>query len=422
MYTDTIQAWLKKHISSYDYAQIDFKRTVCSQQGARWFWKLSLKTKSPFTDFLLLQSDTIGHVVKGRWFHLSNLHSSNGLVNGNIEMRSPDNKSSVQSTITNGYIDYLHPRISSSILKAESHPDPYDELQEVIVVAYRPGVNQGYSYSTFMLFQNMLADIGAGGNGNSAVYSYGGAGDISGTGSGTTDAGYTDPVTGTAIYPGTDIMLAIEKSAYLPAIDVDAWLRCFNTIPDEGASFAVTVCADLPVDNDPSVNVNLYTGATGHCFLQLQKTNGAQSVTQVLGFTAQNAISALVQADAFVPSKTVDNGGHKYDASITMYPNATAFGTVLDKIKQLSASMPYSITRFDCLDYDLAVINAVRGTQPLVLPTIAQQNNAFTYISTGERLYNLLYQMKMGGDPEAGNIWLGEGAAVFAGNSHGPCN
>ena len=422
VYTDSVQAWLKKHISSYDYGQIDFKRTVCSPQGAHWFWKLPLKSKSPFTDFLLLQSDTIGHVDKGRWFHLSNLRQINGLVNGDIEMRSPDNKNRVQSKITNGYIDYLHPRFYCTMLKAESHPDPYDELQEVIVVAYRPGVNQVYSYSTFILFQNMLADIGAGGNGNSAVYSYGGAGAVSGTGSGSADAGYADPVTGTAIYPGTDITLAIEKSAYLPAIDVDAWLRCFNTIPDEGASFSVSICADLPVDDDPSVNVNLYTGATGHCFLQLQKSNGAQSITQVLGFTAQNALSALVQADAFVPSKIVDNGGHKYDASITMRLNASAFTTIMENIRQLSGTMPYSITRYDCLDFDLAVVNAVRGNAPLVLPTVTQQGNAFSYISTGERFYNYLYDMKMGGSPEAANIWLGGGAGVFAGNSHGPCN
>ena len=84
--------------------------------------------------------------------------------------------------------------------------------------------------------------------------------------------------------------------------------------------------------------------------------------------------------------------------------------------------MPYSVTRFDCLDYDLAVINAIRGNDPLVLPTVPQPGNAFTTISTGERLYNLLEQKKAAGDSEAANIWLGNGAAVFAGASHGPCN
>ena len=44
--------------------------------------------------------------------------------------------------------------------------------------------------------------------------------------------------------------------------------------------------------------------------------------------------------------------------------NAAAFTTVMEKMQQLSASMPYSITRFDCLDYGLAVLNAVRGNRP----------------------------------------------------------
>ena len=415
VYLDSLHAYIKQQVSIADYTSIDFNRCVLSKQGAAWYWKLTLKQSAASAAFLLLQSDTTGHFTKGKWIELSVRRDENGFLNGSINISPLDRAYVNQSKINNGYIESFHPKLFGSNTKAESLPDPYQELQEVIVVAYRPSAVADISYSTYMLFQSLMSDGGGGGAYNSGIYSFS-------EGSGGGGGGYTDPSIGTGTNPSNDISLNIEKSSYLPAINVDAWLQCFQAIPDEGANYSITLCADLPVDDDPSFNVNLYTGATGHTFLQLQKTNAGQSVTQVIGFTAQNAFSALLQADQFVPSKTVDNAGHKYDASLSMQVNGAAFATVMEKIKQLSASMPYSVTRFDCLDYDLAVINAIRGNDPLVLPTIPQPRNAFTTISTGERLYNLLEQKKAAGDSEAANIWLGNGAAVFAGASHGPCN
>lgn len=413
-YQDSLQAYIKQQVNAADYASIDFNRCILSKQGAAWYWMLTQKQSAASTAFLLLQSDSGGHFAKGKWIELSVNPNENGLVNGSINISPLDRAYVTQSKISNGYIEAFHPRLFSNNSKAESLPDPYQELQEVIVVAYRPSAVADISYSTYMLFQSLMSD-GGGGAYNSGIYSF-----TEGSSGG--GAGYTDPSTATGTYPSNDITLNIEKSPYLPAINVDAWLQCFQAIPDNGANYSITLCADLPVDDDPSFNVNLYTGATGHTFLQLQKSNAGQSVTQVIGFTAQNAFTALIQADQFVPSKTVDNAGHKYDASLTMHLNGAAFATVMEKIKQLSASMPYSVTRFDCLDYDLAVINAIRGNDPLLLPTVPQPGNAYTMISTGERLYNLLEQKKAAGDSEAANIWLGNGAAVFAGSSHGPCN
>jgi hypothetical protein len=217
-----------------------------------------------------------------------------------------------------------------------------------------------------------------------------------------------------------DYYANIENSPGKPGIDLNAWLKCFTDIPDDGATCSITICADLPVDDDPTANINFYNGATGHCFMELKKTNGAQSATQVIGFTAQNPLAAIIHADEFVPGKLVDNAGHKYDASITMNVNASAFNTALNEMKSLSANLAYSITRFDCLDYDLAVFNSIRGNNPLTLPKMYDTGSTWDVISTGQRFYQLLYDMKLYGDAEAPNIFAG--GPVYIGNSHGPCN
>ena len=287
-YMDSLQAYLRLHLHAADYAGIDLTRCVLSKQGKQWFWKLGIKQKPAATDFLLLQSDSLGHFTRGRWIALSGLSVEKDGVHGSIRLSALDRVNAVASKISGGYIEALHPFMFNPALKTGSHPDPYQELQEVIVVAYRPAAANNYSFNTYMLFQSIITDIGGAGFFNTAIYT-----GTAEPGSSNTGIDQSPQIPGT--YPANDLPLNIENSPYLPGIDLAAWLKCFQSIPDEGASFSITLCGDLPVDDDPSINVNLYTGATGHCFLQLQKTNGAQSITQILGFTAQNAAERHVQ-------------------------------------------------------------------------------------------------------------------------------
>ena len=66
-------------------------------------------------------------------------------------------------------------------------------------------------------------------------------------------------------------------------IDINKMFKCFDNIPDAGATFTVKACVDIPNNNDPTVLWNLSNRA-GHVFLTLSKSNGSQTITQSIGF------------------------------------------------------------------------------------------------------------------------------------------
>jgi len=416
-YLTTVQDWLLQNIATDAYANIDFTNFRLSKQKNHWYLRFALKNKPLYTDYLLLQTDSLGNLGAGKFIHLEKTTSPPGVYNGSISIISLDHKTNLQSAITNGYVQAWHPQLFLTTAKAESFPVPYDALPEVIVTAYIPSANQiGISYSDYVSLESMFAE---GMDGNSA-----GSGVAAGGGT-AYNSGYTiySPVNAGTNSNGQnidqDITVSVDDSAYRPAIDLAAWLKCFTDIPDAGASSSITLLGDLPEESDPSVNLNIFTGNTGHCFLQLQKTNGTQSVKQIIGFTAQSAGKAILNADAFVPGKTVDNAGHKYNCAITMYLTAAGFNTVIEKMKSLS-DMPYSIVYYDCLDYGLEVFNSVRPDDPLVITKLFDPNASFSNIANGPKLYTLLQEMIDNGSPEAPYITLS--GSRYAGVSHGACN
>ena len=440
-YLSVVQKYVRQHVSAIDYDNIDFDLYRVSKQKAQWYVRVPLKNKTVATDFVLLQTDSLGNTTDGKIIHLEktvtvktdNVKATSDPINytGVIDIASLDRKAVIRSAITKGYIEAWHPKLfnasqnATSSYKAESFPVPYDELPEVVVVAYIPSATSdtGLSWSDYMMLESMFS--GGGGGSGSA----GGAGDPGNGGSFGYDEGYGvyTPVnygTGTnspATPPHIDpnVTLSFDESFSRPAIDLSAWMKCFTDIPDAGASCSFTLLGDLPVDGHPEVGLNIWNGNTGHCFLQLNKTNGSLSVTQVIGFTAQSAGKSIINPDAFVPGKIIDNAGHKYNCSITMYLSPYGLNTVIDKIKALS-DMPYSIVNYDCLDFGLNVINAVRPTNPLMISKQYDPNDPFSNIATGPKLYTLLQSMLETGSPETPNILLG--SSVYAGVSHGACN
>ncbi len=415
-YIDTISHFLKTALTTSEYESIDFEQWHISKDKPHWYARIALKNKPGESEFVLLQTDTLGTSVKGKFVRLHPKFNEQHQLIGTIELWSLDRKEYFISDIKNGYVTDWH--ISASA-KEESFAVPYDQLPEVIVYG-RPNSNSGFTYDTYLALQGMFeggkgATQYPGGTLYSSTSSYNGGGSSSGSSTGNSNGNNGSD-------PHADFYANIESSPLKPGIDLNSWLKCFTNIPDEGANCSITICADMPVDDDPSVSLNLYNGATGHCFLKLTKTNGSESVTQYIGFTAQDAMQAVIHGDAFVPAKIVDNANHKYDASITMAVSPEGFQVALDKMKFLSSiQQPYSITLFDCLDYDLAVFNSVRGNDPLQLPKNYYSGNTYDVISTGQRFYQMLEDMKMAGDSEAPNIWLGNGAPNFAGVSHGAC-
>ena len=440
-YLSAVQKYVRQHPRFVDYDGIDFNNYRISKQKGHWYLRLALKSKLLFTDFVVLQTDSLGNTGDGRLVHLEpapavTRTTKTTTFTGSIDIRAVDGKAILHSGVTHGYIENFHAALvnKTGVNREESFPVPYpyDELPEVIVVAYLPAVNDGggISFSNYVMLQSLFnggSSSGGGINdglgpngvtGGSTTYSYIGGYGLSPGGS--SGGGVWQPVQNQVLADVPDITVAPDNSYLRPAIDMNAWMKCFTDIPDAGASCSVTLLGDLPVDTDPSKGMNLWSGNTGHCFLQLTKTNGGQSVTQVIGFTAESPMQAIVNTEAFVPGKTVDNTGHKYDCSITMNLTADGFHTVINKMKSLSAVMPYSVVNYDCLDYGLEVFNSVRPGNPLRIPKVYSVSDPFSNIATGPKLYALLDDMLNMGSPEAGNITIG--GPRHAGVSHGACN
>jgi len=437
-YLSVVQKYVRQHVPGNAYNSIDFSHYHLSKQRSKWYVRFPIKNKLWYNDFVLLQTDRLGNTSDAGIVHLEKTppatdqisnekainHSPN--FNGSIVISSLDKKTIIHSAITNGYIEAFHPNLSGRNTREESLPYSYEDLPEVIVVAYLPVVNEGssFSFADYIMLQSMFGGGGyndggsGGGDVNTAVYSYaGGYGSLPASPNGG-EVGQPTQYAMPADLP--DIAIAPDNSWSHPQIDMNAWMKCFTDIPDAGAVCSVTLLGDLPVDTDPSIGLNIWSGNTGHCFLQLTKTNGAQSVTQIIGFTAENPGAAIMNTDAFVPGKTVGNAGHKYDCAITMNLSSYRFSTVIEKMKTLSSVMPYSVEHYDCLDYGLEVFNSVRPVNPLVIPKVYNPNDPFSNIATGPKLYVLLENMVASGSPEAGNIFIA--GPMYAGVSHGACD
>lgn len=461
-YLSVVQKYVRQHPNVASYDSVDFDKYRISKQQKCWYFRLPFKNKLLSTDFILLQTDSLGAVGDGRIVHLEKTASplppptegargqTSITFNGSIQISSLDQKTVIQSNITAGYIESFHPGLRAPSnspnrvrtgnpsnrgekdQKAESFPVPYDELPEVVVVGYTQTADGGLTWSDYMMLQSMFASTGGGGGGSSSGGGGGGSsagGDgyavynsIDGSGSSDGNAGpYATGTNSPTTPPHQDpnVTLSYDESYSRPAIDLNAWMKCFTDIPDADAHSTITLYGDLPVDGDPSVGLNLWNGNTGHCFLQLSKTNGAQSVTQIIGFTAQSAGKAIINADAFVPSKLVDNAGHKYNCSITMPLSAAGLSMVIATI-QNQGDMPYSIVNYDCLDFALDVFNSVRGQDPLKISKKWDPSDPFSNIATGPKLYNLLSNMVDSHSPEAPNILIS--GSRWIGVSHGACN
>lgn len=140
-----------------------------------------------------------------------------------------------------------------------------------------------------------------------------------------------------------------------PKIDPKSYTNCFGNIPDAGASMKITVYVQEPF---PGTTFNLGSNSVGHVAIGLSKTNGTQTITQVVGFYP----NATGLDKMHAPSKLVDNGGFDYNASITYSVDAGNFNAVLNYIGNPPAT--YDLTDFNCTNF---VISACK-TGGITLP------------------------------------------------------
>lgn len=389
----SVTGW-EKYLSDSDKVKIDFTRYSISKQKSKWYWKYQLGK-----ELLLLQSDTLGNYEDGRIIYLIKNTTNPLLYNGSITIQTLQRKLVVQAAIENGSI-----AVSSQRGMREQVIPGNNYLPEVIVTGYYPSSSGGLSFSTFLALHNLMTINGSNPatqpdhDGSPVIYS---------------PLGSSPP----GDNPG-DISINYEGSYNNPAIDMNAWMMCFGMLLDAGSQCSVTLYCDLPVDNDPQAVYNWYTGATGHVFMELSKTRGDQSISQVIGFTATSPFSVFGPAD-HVPAKTVDNGGHKYSASLKINVTPAGLQQIIEQAKTYTANYHYNITSFNCIQYVLGAINTVMGNDPIKMP-IVQNSGPYMPLNSPVYLYQQLEAMKHGGDPLAANIHFD--GTMHAGKSHGPCN
>ncbi|QGW29835.1 hypothetical protein [Phnomibacter ginsenosidimutans] len=265
----------------------------------------------------------------------------------------------------------------SSGIDKKSLVSPGGTLPMVTIVGtYSNGSTTTFSSSTSYVLATMLGISGSSGSG-------------SGTGGGGADGGivdngnytyldYLDP-----LYTNNDgggslqtevIEWEMDESPQQTAIDLDEYLKCFDNVPDAGSNFSIKVMVDIPVDANPNSLINV--GATGlsvgHVFISITKTNGSQSVNQVIGFYPSSDYKSVTLSP--VTSKLADDGKsgqtHEYNASLTLDGwNAAEFKAFLNQLRY-NSTMRYEIDAFNCANFVGSSLNAVRpGTLSSVATT-----------------------------------------------------
>lgn len=417
------------------YNTLNWNQVLLSQEESGWNLRLGYRSESTAERSLLLTTDSLGFVADARNVSLMKDPSIDWVFNGRIEISKLNGNLISSNTVTNGYIqnDRVRQPGNPSVNSTEEMflVPAAQELPEVVVIGYYDASGGGgLSLGDYLYLSGLSggAGVGAGsgagaGPGGSSGGSSSGAGGnnggISGVYAPLRPAGaVTDPATRVISSRPTTINIETSYSkpgitSYSkPGINLAAYLKCFSTIPDAGASYTASLFVDLPINDDPTQIFNQVTGAVGHCFLGLTKTGSSQSVAQYFGFASTQPFSAIV--GTVTPGKVVDNTGHKYNASLSIPVNAGQFGIAMNKISSLSGSN-YDLNKFNCVDFALSVINSFRPTTPII-PAIAQMPGGGLSIDTPQGLYITLQHIQnTGGAALIGSIWN-------AGASHGACN
>ncbi|MBS1598447.1 MAG: hypothetical protein JST75_09475 [Bacteroidetes bacterium] len=411
IFIEKVKPCLKNLLNDADYASLDFSKQVLTDNKVEKYLQLGFKFKNASEDFLILKTDSFGNCIDGRIVHLEKDKQNFSQFNGKISVQNFHHEATLSSNISEGYIVALHPRrfsevSSNSVDVPNLLPTYVQTLPEVIVVGYTYPTGSVSTFTDFMSFQAVFN------NGTGSTPAAGGVSGIYGpVGGGSGSAGSTLPKI---------LNIKYETSISKPGINVASYMDCFSTLADAGAQCTLSIFTDLPVDNNPDIFFNWYAGATGHVFLQLTKSNADRFVTQVIGFQPQKPMQAMFGAGS-VASKIVDNGSHKYNASLTMNITPAQLASVISEIEFLAGTMQYDIAKYNCVDFALQVVNIIRGVNPLIIPRyqIPGQDD-ITKSNTPQGLYKLLQQKKAVGDGDAKNIVVGVG--TNAPTSKGPCN
>lgn len=132
-------------------------------------------------------------------------------------------------------------------------------------------------------------------------------------------------------------------------------LLCFDPV-NNNASYSITLCADLPDNNNPGkVHVK---SETGHVFIILRKWTGTDTINSVFGFYPRRPASSLLFKN--VRSEILNNSNREYNISLSKKIDEEDFRLVIKTAVDL-AKRKYNINKYNCYDYAIEIFNSIAG-------------------------------------------------------------
>lgn len=405
-YLEQVKINVKDSLASNDFSSLDFSRTIRTEIDEQYLLRVSQKGKPLANDFVLLETDKRGAILRGLIIHMERtplLNEDPSKYNGVISASSLRRNTAINSKIVNGFITAFP---SSTNQRSLVVPRPKNELPDVVVTCYI--TSRGISFSDWISLQSLFGGISGiydNLDGTSTGGDYGGGGGSSGS---------SGPVAGGG---GGSIEIDYEPDD-IPAIDITKYLKCFASIPDNGAECSIEILADIPVDKDPQMFFNYSNGSPGHVFLQIKKSNGGKSVSQNIGFYPNQGWKTLLNPTP-INSKCVDNQGHEYNAGLKRNMTPTQLKGLLANMEYAAKNKQYDIDDYNCTDFALEIFNSISGNKTLIIPKYNIPLGT-SPANTPQGLYQKLKSMKETG-VESNNITM-PAAKGWVGNSSGPCN
>jgi hypothetical protein len=408
--------YLENKMIKQDYDKLDLAgATIYSiANSSEKTVRIPMQSNRLFEEFVILRATSNeGKFADGRIITIK--YVENILANeSSLSLSSVSTASLRRNLLTNTVIDNSSNDLKQSVPVTFSLivPSSENSLPEVVVVAY---VNKfsALSYSTWLRMQTVFYSLGTGATYQGSYYQFLAGSTSSGT---TTSSGGSS--SGSSTY--SSLLLDKEQQDVRTGINVEAYLKCFDQLPDAGSSCSVEILTDIPVDDDPYKLLNLQIGSPGHTFLRFTKKNGTRTVIQNIGFYPKSGWKTTL-TNAPIEAKFVDNGNHEFNASLRMAVTPEAFRATLNKLRQMSKYPRYDIDEFNCTDLAMAVFNETRNTKLQIPLYQIPGGMAVDGTSTPQGVYHCLQSLKAKGGSEAQNITIGF-IKGWIGKSNGPCN
>lgn len=410
-FMEKVKKYLTVYLSPEDYNSIDFKRVTKTTFDSGKIFLLRLQFIKTDNEFILLRTDSLGNSSEGLIINIKQSTSTDQikkkyhLFNGNIAVSNLNRISIKNIIIQNGFNLEVKDN-AEFIVPADAFPSAV-ESEDIV-----PG--GGISFADWYNLLDIFSPSDLGYN------NYGGA---------FTNYGYYGPIDPYSGYSGSGGYIPteepkeieIEYIEQLPEISIDAYMKCFDDLSDNGATCSIEILTDLPVNGEPNTFFSWENGSPGHTFLQIKKANGNQSVQQNIGFYPDQGWKTVL-TPAPVTGKFVDNASHKFNAGYKLNITTAELHTVINEIKYLSGSVKYDIDEYNCTDFALQVFNMVHVGGHLEIPKYDIPGGmAINGTNTPQGLYQKLMSIAEEGGTEATNITI-PGVAGWVGISHGPCN